>query len=411
MKMLKCRFCQTPLQHVFIDLGLSPLANGYLTADELSSSQTYYPLQVFICSKCLLVQLPDTVSPEILFKEYLYFSSYSDTWLTHARNYAQDMIKRFNLSSSNLVIEVASNDGYLLQYFQQKQIPVLGIEPAENVANAAIKKGIPTKKNFLGEQTAQAIACAATQADLLIGNNVLAHVPDLNDFIKGLKLLLAPDGVLTLEFPYLLDLLKNHQFDTIYHEHFSYFSFLSVEKCLNHHGFDIFDVEQLPTHGGSLRLYIKHQDNKAHSLTGNPDILRKKEQETGLNQLDFFASFAAEIETIKMRLLQFLLEAKQNHKTVVGYGAPAKGNTLLNYCGIRSDLVSFTVDRNPEKQHHYLPGSQIPIQPVDSLYEFQPDYLLILPWNIKDEIIDQMSGVREWGGKFVIAIPELTIIP
>lgn len=370
--------------------------------------EPFYPLRVLVCDKCRLVQLLEYVSPAEIFSEYAYFSSFSDSWLKHARDYAEMIIRRLDLKPADQVVEVASNDGYLLQYFVAKGFSPLGIEPAANVAAEAKKKGVPTHVAFFGEATARALVQEGKQAKLLLGNNVLAHVPDLNDFVKGLKLLLAPGGTVTLEFPHLQRLIEGNQFDTIYHEHFSYFSLLSVERVLRHHGLMIYDVEELASHGGSLRLFATHLDN-SRAEEPRTQELRSREIELGYDQTAIYAAFDARVQRIKRDLLEFLIRVRRQNQTVAGYGAPGKGNTLLNYCGIRSDFIDYTVDRNPYKQGQFLPGTHIPICTPERLRETRPDYILILPWNLKKEIASQLQYVREWGCKLVVAIPELEI--
>ena len=409
MSTVECRFCRSPLKHSFVDLGMTPLANSYLKPEALHQMEPFYPLHVYVCDKCFLVQLPMVVTPEQIFSDYAYFSSYSDTWLKHAQTYVEDVIKRFGFDSGSQVVEVASNDGYLLQYFKEKGVPVLGIEPARNVAEVAEAAGIPTVKKFFGVQTAGELVAGGKQADLLVGNNVLAHVPDLNDFVAGMKILLKPDGIITMEFPHLMQLMANNQFDTIYHEHFSYFSFVTVTKVFAEHGLTIFDVEELPTHGGSLRIYARHAQDTSKPVGRRVKELIAKEEADCFTSLEPYLSFSERVKETKRQLLAFLIDAKQNGASVVGYGAPAKGNTLLNYCGIRSDFVDYTVDRSPHKQGYYLPGTHIPIHHPDKVRETKPDYLLILPWNLKSEIMEQMAYIREWGGKFVVPIPEVQV--
>jgi SAM-dependent methyltransferase len=405
----KCRFCSNLLKHTFVDLGMSPLSNAYLKLDTINKAEKFYPLHAYVCDNCFLVQLEEFETPDHIFSDYAYFSSYSETWLRHAENYTELMTQRFGLNENSQVIEIASNDGYLLQYFQKQNIPVLGIEPAANVAKVAEEKGIPSLVKFFGVSTAQELVAQGKQADLLLGNNVLAHVPDLNDFVAGMKIVLKPDGILTMEFPHVLQLILQNQFDTIYHEHFSYFSFLTVEKVFATHGLTLFDVEELPTHGGSLRIYGQHNDGKK-PISDRVSKLKTKEIEAGLEQRSTYLGFGEQVKATKRHLLSFLIDIKNQGKSVVGYGAPAKGNTLLNYCGIRTDLLDYTVDRSPYKQGLFLPGTHIPIYHPDKIIETKPDYLLILPWNIKDEIIEQMSHIREWGGKFVVPIPEVEVI-
>jgi 2-polyprenyl-3-methyl-5-hydroxy-6-metoxy-1,4-benzoquinol methylase len=403
-----CRFCGLKLQHTFVDLGMSPLCESYVTADRLNSMEAFYPLHVYVCERCFLVQLEEFVSPEEIFSEYAYFSSYSDSWLEHAKAYAEKMVERFNLDANSQVVEIASNDGYLLQYFVAKGIPVLGIEPARNVAEVAIQRGISTVVLFFGEKTACELAVEDKQADLLIGNNVLAQVPDLNDFVGGMKILLKPKGVFTIEFPHLLPLVEENQFDTIYHEHFSYFSLLTAQKIFAAHGLTIFDVEELTTHGGSLRIYGCHTEDASKSLTTSVSNVITREVTAGFTRLSYYFNFAEKVRETKRKLLEFLIDARRANKTIAGYGAPGKGNTLLNYCGIRTDFVDYTVDRNPYKQGKFLPGSHIPIFPTEKIKETKPDYILILPWNLKEEIMNQLAYIREWGGRFVVPIPKVS---
>lgn len=406
-----CRFCGKPLRITFVDLGMSPLCESFLSAEQLTDMEPFYPLHVFVCESCYLVQLDEFVSPEHIFTEYAYFSSYADSWLQHAKNYTHQMIERFKLGHDSFVIEVASNDGYLLQYFVEENIPALGIEPAKNVAKVAIEKGVPTLTEFFGEELAQQLRNEGKSADLIAGNNVLAQVPDLNDFVAGLKILLKPNGVITIEFPHLIRLMEENQFDTIYHEHFSYFSFITTEKIFAAHGLTLFDVEELPTHGGSLRIYARHTENTSLPISERAKELHSRETRLGITKMETYAAFSEQVKETKRKLLTFLIEAKRDGKTVAGYGAPGKGNTLLNYCGIRTDFVDYTVDRNPYKHGKFLPGTHIPIYPVDRIRETKPDYVLILPWNFKDEIMHQMADIRSWGGKFVIPIPEVEVIP
>jgi 2-polyprenyl-3-methyl-5-hydroxy-6-metoxy-1,4-benzoquinol methylase len=411
MKTPCCRFCKANIRHTFVDLGMSPLANSYLTSEELNSMEPFYPLHVYVCDNCFLVQLEEFTRPESIFSDYAYFASYSDTWLQHAKSYVEMMIERFSLNSKSQVIEVASNDGYLLQYFLARGVPVLGVEPAANVAKVAIDRGIRTYVDFFGVGLAHELIQQGMQADLVIGNNVLAHVPMLNDFVQGLEVLLKPQGVVTLEFPHLLRLMKENQFDTIYHEHFSYFSFMTVERILTAHSLQIFDVEELSTHGGSLRIFASRADNPAAVISQRVGGLRAKEVAAGLDRLESYFSYAERVRETKLKLLTFLIDAKRKGKSIVGYGAAAKGNTLLNYCGIRTDFVDYVVDRSPHKQNHFLPGTHIPIYHPDRVRETQPDLLLILPWNLADEIIAQMQDIRTWGGQFIVPIPEVRVIP
>jgi hypothetical protein len=404
-----CRFCYTALKHTLVDLGMSPLCESFLSADELNRMEPFYPLHVYVCDQCFLAQLEEYVSPSSIFSHYAYFSSYSDTWLDHARRYCEMAVQRFNLTSNSFVVEIASNDGYLLQNFVATGIPVLGIEPAANVADAALKKGVSTLIDFFSEETAQKLTNNGRKADLVIGNNVLAQVPALNDFVRGLKTLLAEEGTITLEFPHLFRLIDGNQFDTIYHEHFSYFSFFAIEKIFQKHGLKVFDVEELTTHGGSLRIFLQHVENGARDLTDRVHQMRKWENAKGANDLKTYETFGKQVRETKRKLLEFLIDARRSGKTIAGYGAPGKGNTLLNYCGIRTDFLDYTVDRSPFKQGKFLPGTHVPIYHPERILQTRPDYLLILPWNLKDEIMKQMSFIREWGGKFVVPIPKLEI--
>ncbi len=404
-----CRFCKASLKYTFADLGSSPLANSYLKKQDLNKMEPFYPLRVYVCAKCYLVQLPEFQSPEAIFDDYAYFSSYSETWLKHAKAYSELMINRFGFDSKSNIIEIASNDGYLLQNFKKRGIPVLGIEPAKNVAKVAEEKGVSTVVKFFGVTTAKELVSAGKQADLIIGNNVLAHVPDLNDFVNGLELLLKDQGVITMEFPHLMQLIERNQFDTIYHEHFSYFSFNTVKKVFQQHGLTIFDVEELSTHGGSLRIYAKHNDDISKPDNDRTLELEHKENKAGFTNIEHYLSFNEKIKETKRNILDFVITAKNNGKSIIGYGAPAKGNTLLNYCGIRADFIDYTVDRSPHKQGHFLPGTHIPIYHPDKIKETKPDYLLILPWNIRDEIMEQMTHIRDWGGEFVVLIPEVKV--
>lgn len=392
-----------------MDLGLSPLANSFLRYDDLSSPEPFYPLHTFVCSACLLVQLEEFQSPKSIFTDYAYFSSYSETWLKHAEDYVNMIVARFGFDHNSQIIEIASNDGYLLQFFKKKGIPILGIEPAANIAIVAEKKGIPTLTSFFGTDTAKELVSAGKQAALIIGNNVLAHVPNLNDFIIGMKILLKPSGIITMEFPHLMQLIQQNQFDTIYHEHFSYFSLIVVQKIFHSHGLTIFDVEELPTHGGSLRIYAKNSENMTIHVNPRVDILIQKEKQSGLENISTYKNFQEQVIESNRKIQDFFIATKKSRKTIVGYGAPAKGNTLLNYCKIGPDFIEYVVDRNPHKQGLYLPGTHIPIKDLDKISETKPDYLLILPWNLKDEIMQQMSFIRNWDGKFVVLIPEIKI--
>lgn len=405
-----CRFCNTELKHTFVDLGMSPLCESYVAAADLHKMEPFYPLHVYVCENCFLVQLLEYVSAGDIYSEYAYFSSYSDSWLEHASAYVNMIAEKLELGNKSMVVEIASNDGYLLQYFVEKGIPVLGIEPAANVAPAAEKKGVKTVVKFFGQQTARELAAEGVSADLLLGNNVLAHVPDINDFVKGMKILLGDGGVITMEFPHLVRLMEENQFDTIYHEHFSYLSFTTVTRIFAEHGLFLFDIEKLPTHGGSLRIYGCHNGNTDRPMTTRARALLEEERNFGIGQLETYTSFTAKVKKTKQKLLSLLIDLRRNGESVVGYGAPGKGNTLLNYCGIRTDFIDYTVDRNPYKHEKFLPGTRIPIYPPDKIKETRPGYLFILPWNLKEEIMKQNAFIREWGGKFIIPIPEPKIL-
>jgi len=406
-----CLFCGSRNLHSVVDLGMSPLCESYVPAERLNSMEPFYPLHAFFCADCFLVQLDEYVSREDIFTEYAYFSSYADSWVEHMKRYANMITERLGLNANSFVVEVASNDGYLLQHFVAAGIPVLGIEPAANVAKVAIEKGVPTLVRFFGEETARELAAQGRKADLVCGANVLAQVPDVNDFVQGLKTILKPSGVVTIEFPHLMRLIDENQFDTIYHEHFSYFSLLSAANILRKHGLVIFDVDEIPTHGGSLRIYACHAGDESHPVSARVTDLRTRELARGFDRVESYRSFAEKVRETKRKLLEFLISARREGKTVVGYGAPGKGNTLLNYCGIRTDFLDYTVDRNTYKQGKYLPGTHIPIYAPEKIRETRPDYVLILPWNFKDEIIRQNAYIREWGGKFVVPIPEVTVVP
>jgi SAM-dependent methyltransferase len=406
---LTCRFCGATLRETFADLGATPLCQKQVKPEQLNDPETYYPLHALVCTACWLVQLGEYATPtEIFAQEYAYFSSYSDTWLRHARAYAEEMGPRLGLGAHSLVVEVASNDGYLLQYFVEKGIPVLGVEPAGNVAEAAVKRGVRTVVEFFGTASARSLRERFGGADLLLGNNVLAHVPDLNDFVAGMSAMLNPSGVITMEFPHLVQLVDENQFDTIYHEHFSYFSFTTVERVFSAHGITLFDVVELPTHGGSLRIFGRHAGDR-DSVSPRVADLKAREQRWGVESLEVYRSFGEKVKETKRALLAFLIDAKRRGAHVVGYGAPGKGNTLLNYCGIGTDFLDYTVDRSPHKQNTYTPGARIPIFAPEKIRETRPDYVLILPWNLKDEIMEQMAFIREWGGKFVVPIPEVRV--
>lgn len=410
MTLCKCRFCSAPLTVTFADLGMSPLANSFVSPEDTAEPEAFYPLHAYVCETCKLVQTRDVETAEHIFGDYLYFSGFSESWLKHSEDYAAAMIGRFGLSADSKVVEVASNDGYLLQFFKGRGVPVLGVEPAANVAEAALRKGIPTEVRFFGRATARRLAAAGHQADLIAANNVVAHVPDLNDFVAGFEILLKPQGVLTLEFPHLVRMMAESQFDTIYHEHFSYFSFLAIERILAAHGLTVFDVAHLPTHGGSLRVFARLAGNDALPVLGTVAALRDDELAMGLDDLAIYRRFATGVVRTKLALLAFLIEAKREGRTIAGYGAPAKGNTLLNYCGVGPELIDFTVDRNPHKQNRLLPGTRIPVMAPEALLQAKPDYVLILPWNLKDEIMTQMAVIRDWGGRFVLPIPSVEVV-
>lgn len=407
---LHCHNCSAELKDTFIDLGTSPLCNGFIKPENMNKGQRFFPLHAYVCSNCLLVQVAEYVSPETIYSDYRYFSSYSDTWLEHAKSYVEMMTGNFHINQDNFVVEIASNDGYLLQYFKNKAIPILGIEPSENVANVSIKKGIPTEKTFFGEQEAHHIRQQYRSADLIIGNNVLAHVPQINDFIKGLDILLQKSGIMTFEFPHLLQLIDNNQFDTIYHEHFFYFSLIAVESIFKQHGMKIFDVQELDTHGGSIRIFVTRESNDNHPVSNAVERIISLEKERGYLDVNYYKSFDKKVHQTKRKLLELLINLKKQGKSIAGYGAPGKGSTLLNYCGIRTDIIDYTVDRNPNKWDCYLPGTLIPIFSPDKIREAKTDYILILPWNLKEEIMQQIHYVREWGAKFIIPIPEPVIL-
>ena len=405
-----CRFCGAALHRTFVDLGMSPLCETYPSAAELNQGETYYPLHVYVCDKCFLVQLEEYESAESIFSDYAYFSSFSDSWLRHAEKYCDKMQSRFGLGNDSFVVEVASNDGYLLQYFVQRNVPVLGIEPAANVAEAATAKGVPTLVKFFGTQLARELVKEGQSADLVLGNNVLAQVPDLNDFVEGLGILLKPEGVLTLEFPHVLKLIEHNEFDTIYHEHFSYFSLLTTVRLMEAHGLRVFDVEELASHGGSLRVFACRADAKTHPVEANVAKVLDDEARAGLDRPEGYEQFAAKVKETKLALLEFLLRAAREGRTVAGYGAPGKSATLLHYCGIGKDLIAYTVDRNPHKQGRFLPGTHIPICHPDRIRETRPDYVVILPWNLQNEIMSQLQYIREWGGRFVVPIPKAAVL-
>jgi len=405
-----CRFCDSPLKHTFIDLGMSPLCESYVDRQSLDKMEAFYPLHVYVCDNCFLVQLLEYVSAQEIYSEYAYFSSYSDSWLNHAKTYVDMIIEKLGLGPKSQVVEIASNDGYLLQYFVQRGIPALGIEPAANIADEDQKNGIPTIVTFFGQQTAEELVDDGIHGDLVLGNNVLAHVPNINDFARGLKLLLSPDGIITMEFQYLIELIKENQFDTIYHEHFSYLSLFTVEKIFAEHGLLVFDVENLPTHGGSLRIYACHTENSNRGQTSRVKELKEEEMAFGVNRLETYSKFTEKVKETKRKLCSLLIDLKRKGKSIAGYGAPGKGNTLLNYCGIYTDFIDYTVDRNPYKQGKFLPGTRIPIFAPEKIGETKPDYVMILPWNLQDEIMNQIAYIRDWGGKFIIPIPEVSVL-
>jgi hypothetical protein len=410
MKSVECRFCGTVLEDTVVDLGMSPLCESFLAAEQLDKMEPFFPLQVWVCRKCFLVQLTEYVQVEEIFTEYAYFSSFSTAWLKHAEDYVDMISKRAGLGSNSFVVELASNDGYLLQYFVKKGIPCLGIEPAANVAKSAREKGVETDVLFFGVGTAKELAAKRPKADLVLGNNVLAQVPDINDFVAGIPIILKPTGTVTFEFPHLQKLFDENQFDTIYHEHFSYFSLISVEQIFAKHGLTVFDVEELWTHGGSLRIYARPAADTSRPVTDRVNALRAREEAAGYRKLETYTRFEQRVRETKRKILDVLIEAKRAGKVIAGYGAPGKGNTLLNYCGIRTDFIDFTVDRNPYKHGRFLPGTHIPIFPPSKIEEVKPDYIFILPWNLKNEIMTQLAHAREWGAKFIVPIPEATVI-
>ncbi len=405
-----CLFCRAPLRTTFVDLGMHPLCESFVPPERFNAMEPFYPLHVYVCDQCLLVQLHEYVKPDDIFTEYAYFSSYSDSWVQHAKRYQEVITEQLDLSAKSFVVELASNDGYLLQHFVAKGIPVLGIEPAANVAEVAKQKNVPTLVKFFGKDAAREVLTEGRAADLIVGNNVLAQVPDVNDFVAGIKILLAPSGVVTIEFPHLMKLMQENQFDTIYHEHFFYFSLMTAERIFAAHGLRLFDVEELSTHGGSLRIYGCHATAQGYDMTARYRELIAREKAASLDRLETYAVFSEQVKETKRKLLEFLIDAKRRGKTVAGYGAPGKGNTLLNYCGIRTDFVDYTVDRNPYKQGKVLPGTHIPIYHPDKIRETKPDYVLILPWNLKEEIVGQLAWIREWGGQFVVPIPEVQVL-
>jgi SAM-dependent methyltransferase len=405
-----CRSCGAPLELLFVDLGMSPLCESFLSAGDLDRMGPFYPLRVLVCGQCWLVQLGEYVRVESIFSDYAYFSSYSDSWLAHAKAYVDMMTERFALGAKSRVVELASNDGYLLQYFVAKGIPALGVEPAANVAKVAVEKGVPTVVKFFGRKTAAELAAESGPADVIVGNNVLAQVPDLNDFVGGMKTLLAPRGVVTMEFPHLMRLIEGNQFDTIYHEHFSYFSWIATQRIFASHGLTLFDVEELPSHGGSLRVFARHAEDDGKPVTARAQGLEARERGAGIARPEYYTAFARKVVATKHRLLDFLIDAKGRGKSIAGYGAPGKGNTLLNYCGIRTDFLDYTVDRSPHKQGKFLPGTHIPIFAPEKIAETKPDYVMIVPWNLQKEIARQLAYVRDWGGRLFVPIPEVKVL-
>jgi SAM-dependent methyltransferase len=410
MSASRCRFCSTSLTDTVVDLGMSPLCESFLSLEQLDRRESFYPLRVEVCRSCFLVQVGEYVSEKEIFTEYAYFSSFSSSWLKHCEDYVGMISERLALGPSSFVVELASNDGYLLQYFVKRGIPCLGIEPAANVAKVAIERGVDTQVSFFDAQLGKKLRSEGRQADLVLGCNVLAQIPDLNSFIAGIPEILKPAGTITFEFPHLMRLLEGNQFDTIYHEHYSYFSLITIEQIFARHGLTIFDVEELWTHGGSLRIFARHAADSSRPPTARLLALREREEAAGYRQIDTYTSFEARVRETKWKLLELLIDAKRQGKRVAGYGAPGKGNTLLNYCGIRTDFVDYTVDKNPYKHGKFLPGTHIPIFDTSHIYETKPDLILILPWNFKDEIMTQLAGVREWGAKFIVPIPEATIV-
>ena len=408
---MECRFCKSELSDVFLDLGNSPASNSFLTKEELDEPEVFYPLKVYTCTKCFLVQVDEYKKSDAIFdSNYVYFSSYSKSWLAHAKKYADEMTERFHFNAASKIIEIASNDGYLLQYFKEKNISVLGIEPTANTAKVALAKGIESMIDFFGTKLATKLVGNNIKADLLLGNNVLAHVPDIIDFVRGMKIILSDSGVITMEFPHLMQLIENNQFDTIYHEHFSYLSFYTVKEIFASQGLELFDVDEISTHGGSLRIYAKHREDNSKTISKNVAALLQKEKDKGLLSIAYYKNFQQKALKVKLDLTDFLIQQKREGKKVVAYGAAAKGNTLLNYCGIKNDLIQFVVDANPHKQNKFLPASHIPVINETYLEEYQPDFVIILPWNLKEEIIGQLGYIKNWGGKFVVFIPSLEII-
>ncbi|MGC3944920.1 MAG: class I SAM-dependent methyltransferase [Chryseolinea sp.] len=408
---MNCRFCSAPLSNKFVELVNSPLSNSFLTREQLNEPETYFPLTIYACSNCHLVQVDEYKNArEIFNSDYVYFSSYSTSWVAHAKRYVESMISRFGYNKDSLVVEIASNDGYLLQHFNNVGVPVLGVEPTTNTARVAIEKGIPTLTEYFTADFAKLLVSLGKSADLVLGNNVLAHVPNINDFVEGLKIVLKPKGVVTMEFPHLLQMVEQCQFDTIYHEHYSYLSFTTVQKVFAAHGLELFDVEEQPTHGGSLRIFAKHVSDASKAVTSNVAWMLKKEADAGMLTREYYKSFQAHVNAIKNQFLRFLIECQENGRKVIGYGAAAKGNTLMNYAGLKGDdLIKFVVDAAPSKQGKFLPGTHIPVYDERKISEYRPDYVIIFPWNLKEEIMSQLAYIREWGGKFAVFIPKLQV--
>lgn len=407
---MNCRFCQHPLEYEFIDLVNAPPSNSFLTKEQLNETEPYFPLRLFVCDKCFLVQVDEhKKATEIFDKEYAYFSSVSTTWLSHAKKYTEKMMSEFGIGPKSMVIEIASNDGYLLQYFKEKDVRVLGIEPTNSTAEVAMKKGIDCITEFFGSEFARNVIAQKEKADLLLGNNVLAHVPDINDFVEGMRIALKPDGIITMEFPHLLQLIENNQFDTIYHEHFSYLSFTTVKRIFETHKLEMFHVEELSTHGGSIRIFAKHKESVAQLVRDSVAAMVAKEKEFGLTDISFYRGFDKKVAKVKFDFLEFLIKCRHEGKKIAAYGAAAKGNTMLNFCGIKNDIIEYVVDGAPSKQNKFMPGSHIPVVHEKMIRETKPDYVVILPWNLRDEISKQLSYISEWGGQFVVAIPELKI--
>ncbi len=406
----KCKYCNNRLEHIFIDLGMQPLCNNNIPFSLVEKEEVKYPLQTFICDSCFLVQVGHSISPEVIYNNYTYFSSYSGSWLNHIKKYCESVTPKFNLNKNSFVVEIASNDGYLLKNFVKKNIPCLGIEPTLTVAEAAQKDGVPTLTEFFSKRISDRVKSNYGKADLIIANNVFAHVPEINDFTLGIKNILKQDGVFTIEFPYLLELIKNNQFDTIYHEHFFYYSLFSVSRILENQNLKIFNIEKLKTHGGSLRLYVTHKENMYYKIQEIVSELKEEEEKLGINDLKFYENFTKRVKKMKEIFNSEIKNIKKTNKTIAAYGAPGKGNTLLNYYGINKDVIDFTVDRNPIKQNTFLPGSKIPVYAPQKIAEARPDYVVILPWNLKDEIMESLEYIKQWGGKFIIPIPQFKII-